>query len=383
MDILKLNKISNLVNDVFDEKYNLVDESENPTAVLVRSFDMKTNYTLPDSVLAVGRAGAGTNNIPLDDYAKKGVVVFNTPGANSNAVKELVICGLLLASRDILGGASFVKSTDATDDIAKVCEKNKSKFAGNEIYGKTLGVIGLGAIGRKVADAATSLGMKVIGYDPFLNDNIKQMLPASMETVDSLNNLYPKCDFITLHIPYNAQTKDTINEESIAKMKDGVKILNFARGELVNNTALLNNLGTKVCKYVTDFANAEIVNKQNIIVLPHLGASTLEAEDNCALMAANELKDYIENGNIKNSVNFPNIELKRNGKSRITVSFINENDIEDSIIKFINENIKVVASTSLIRGNYGYIIFDTNDDTAKIESILSNAKNITKVRVLH
>ncbi len=382
MEILKLNKISNLVNDVFDKKYTLVDESTNPVAVLVRSFDMKTNYTLPDSVVAVGRAGAGVNNIPLDDYAKKGVVVFNTPGANANAVKELVIAGLLLASRDIVGGINFVKETGACEDIAKVCEKNKSKFAGNEIYGKTIGIIGLGAIGRKVAEACTNLGMNVLGYDPFLNDNIISLLPQSVKTVDSLDKLYAESDFITLHIPYNDKTKNTINEQAISKMKTGVKILNFARGELVDNTALLNNLGSKVAKYVTDFANQQIINKDNIIVLPHLGASTEEAEDNCALMASNQLKDYIELGNIKNSVNFPCINLDKNSKNRITISFIANENTQNEIYKLITENISVSGSSTAIRGEYGYSIFDTNDDLDTLKTELSKLSNVTKVRIL-
>ena len=382
MDILKLNKISNLVNDVFDEKYTLTDESTNPTAILVRSFDMKTNYTLPESVVAIGRAGAGVNNIPIDDYAKKGVAVFNTPGANANAVKELVIAGLLLASRDIVGGINFVKETGAVEDIAKVCEKNKSKFAGNEIYSKTIGIVGLGAIGRKVAEACINLGMKVIGYDPFLNDTIKSLLPQSVKTVDSLDKLYAKSDFITLHIPYNDKTKNTINEQAISKMKSGVKILNFARGELVDNTALLNNIGSKISKYVTDFANPQITNKNNIIVLPHLGASTNEAEDNCALMASNELKDFIEFGNIKNSVNYPNIKLDKNGKNRLTVSFIAKEDVQNNIFKLVTENINVTGSSTAIRGEYGYSIFDTNDDLTALQNALLKVDNITKVRVI-
>lgn len=381
MEILKLNKISNLVNDILDG-YTLVDEATNPVAVLVRSFDMNNNYELPSSVLAVGRAGAGVNNIPCIDYANKGVVVFNTPGANANAVKELVVCGLLLASRDIIGGANYATTLVGNTEASKLVEKNKSKFGGNEILGKTIGIIGLGAIGRKVAEACVALGMKVVGYDPFLNDTIKGMLPSEAVTVDNLDDLYKEADFITLHIPYNATTKGIISADAIAKMKDGVKILNFARGELVDNASLFPALDSKkVAKYVTDFANAEVVGKENIIALPHLGASTAEAEDNCAIMASNELKDYIELGNIKNSVNFPNVSLDKNANTRLTVCYKNSDDVLCDITKVLaDNNVNIVANTSAVRGEIGYAIFDTNDDVTAVLSKLTTVANVIKVR---
>lgn len=383
MEILKLNKISDLVNEIFDEKYSLVDEAKSPTAVLVRSFDMKNGYELPSSVLAVGRAGAGVNNIPCDEYAKKGVVVFNTPGANANAVKELVVCALLLASRDVVGGYAYAQSLKGESEASKLVEKNKSKFGGNEILGKTIGIIGLGAIGRKVAEACVSLGMKVVGYDPYLNEQVKKMLPNGVETVDNVSDLYPVADFITLHIPYGANTKGFIGKDAFARMKNGVKLLNFARGELVDNTALFDAIEEKkVAKYVTDFVTADLIDKKEIITLPHLGASTIEAEDNCAIMASNQLKDYIENGNIKNSVNFPNLSLDKNGKNRITVGFIAVDSKLNEITCKVNDLVKVNSTTSSVKGEIGYAIFDTDDDATAVIDRLANVENVTKVRLI-
>ncbi len=383
MEILKLNKISDLVNDIFDEKYTLCDEATAPTGILLRSFDMKNGYELPSSVIAVGRAGAGVNNIPCEEYAKKGVVVFNTPGANANAVKELVVAGLLLASRDIIGGYEYAQSLKGESEAGKLVEKNKSKFGGNEIFAKTLGVIGLGAIGRKVAEVGASLGMKVIGYDPYLTEQVKNMLPIGVETVEKVEDLYPTCDFITLHIPYGASTKGFIGAAALSQMKDGVKLLNFARGELVDNAALFEALDSKkVNKYVTDFVSSDLIGRKEIITLPHLGASTEEAEDNCAIMASNELIDYIENGNIKNSVNFPNLSTHRNGKNRITVGFIATDDTLNKITALVSEKVKVSATSSSIRGEIGYAIFDTDDDATSLASSLAALENVTKVRLI-
>lgn len=384
MEILKLNKISNAVNDIFDEKYTLVDESVSPAAILVRSYDMNTKYDLPSSVLAVGRAGAGVNNIPCQEYAEKGVVVFNSPGANANAVKELIICSLLISARDIIGGANWSQSLINNPDAPKLVEKNKSKFGGTEIFNKTIGIIGLGAIGRKVAEACTDLGMKVVGYDPYLNETIQNMLPATVTAVDELSKLFALSDYITLHVPYNANTKGIVNAEAFDQMKNGVVLLNFARGELVDNEALFKAIeNKKVAKYVTDFVNTEVLGKENVIALPHLGASTVEAEDNCAIMASNEIKDYIELGNIGNSVNFPNVALAKNAKNRLTVCFKSvENELSDITKLLADNNIGIVATASATKGEIGYLIFDSNDDLSVVKDELSALKNVLRVRLI-
>lgn len=316
MDVLKLNSISKAASSAL-EGYNLTDQSANPVGILVRSFNM-TEYAAPSSLLAVARAGAGVNNIPHAEYAKKGICVFNTPGANANAVKEMIICEMIMAARNFIESAEWARSLTG-DDVAKQVEKGKAQFAGSEIAGKTLCIIGLGAIGRKVACAANALGMEVVGYDPYLNDSIKQEIPF-VTVFDKPEEAYSSADFITLHIPMTAETKGLISSDSISKMKTGVIILNAARGELAVIADVKEGVKSgKVRKYVCDFPTTECVGDNGIIALPHLGASTQEAEDNCALMAANELKDYIENGNILNSVNMPNIKAAKSGRHRASV----------------------------------------------------------------
>ena len=306
-NIKTLNKISNIDMDRFNENYKWGDDIENPDAIMLRSFNMH-DMEIPKSVKAIARAGAGVNNIPLDKCSEQGIVVFNTPGANANAVKELVIAGILLSSRKIVEGINWAGTlTEEGDNIGKVVEKGKSQFVGPEIKGKKLGVIGLGAIGVLVCNSAYALGMDVIGYDPYISVDAAWSLSRAVHKAASLKEIFEQCDYITIHVPLNDDTKNTINAQTIAEMKDGVRILNFARGGLVNSADILAALESgKVAKYVTDFPDADMINKENIIAIPHLGASTPESEDNCAVMAADEIKDYLENGNIVNSVNFPN-----------------------------------------------------------------------------
>lgn len=304
-----LNPISQIGLESLTENYTLTDHVEEAEGILVRSAVMH-DMELPDSLLAVARAGAGTNNIPLEKCAEKGIVVFNTPGANANGVKELVIAGMLLASRDVVGGIEWVKNSAADENIAKAAEKEKKKFAGTEIEGKKLGVIGLGAVGAKVANAAVSLGMEVYGYDPYLSVAAAWSLSSQVKHVTNEEDIYTQCDFITIHVPLLDATKNTIDAEAVSKMKDGVVILNFARDLLVDEKAVLEGIASgKVSRYVSDFPNPVTAGQPGCIVIPHLGASTEEAEDNCAKMAVQELMDYLENGNIKNSVNYPSCDM--------------------------------------------------------------------------
>ncbi|HBI59997.1 MAG TPA: 3-phosphoglycerate dehydrogenase, partial [Lachnospiraceae bacterium] len=300
-----LNPIAQVGLDVFDEEYNKVEEVNDAEAILVRSASMH-EMELSDKLVAVARAGAGVNNIPLDKCAEKGIVVFNTPGANANGVKEMVICGMLLAARDVDGGINWVKENASDENISKTMEKAKKNFAGTEIKGKKLGVIGLGAIGVLVANIANRLGMDVYGVDPYLSVKNALNINRDVTVLKSYDELYEMCDYITIHVPYLEDTKGMINEETLSKMKDGVIILNYARDLLVDDEAMKAALESgKVAKYVTDFPNPAVVKMPNVIATPHLGASTEESEDNCAVMAANQLREYLENGNIINSVNYP------------------------------------------------------------------------------
>ena len=319
-NILTLNKIAACGTDIFDRAaYAVGDSIENPTAIMVRSAKMH-EMEFGSELLAIARAGAGVNNIPVDRCAQEGIVVFNTPGANSNAVKELAICALLLSSRKITEAAAWAASLKGTPDAPKTVEGGKAKYAGPEIMGKTLGVIGLGAIGGKIANAAISLGMDVIGYDPYLSVNAALNLKPQVKVVADINDIYKNSDYITLHVPYTPEGKNMIDEAQIAAMKDGVRIINLARGELVNSEAVVKAIADgKVAKYVTDFADDVVLGVDGVIVLPHLGASTPESEDNCAVMAAHELIDYIEKGPIKNSVNFPTAELAKTGDHLVCV----------------------------------------------------------------
>ncbi len=349
-DIQKLNKISPVINAVFDEKYNLTENADNPDGILVRSANM-ADYEVKDRLLAIARAGAGVNNIPVAEMAKKGVVVFNTPGANANAVKELVILAMLLASRDVIGGNKWVNGL--TENVAKTTEKGKSAFAGHEIFGKTLGVVGLGAIGKLVAKSAYALGMNVIGYDPFLTEKVKKELP--FVKCGSFEETVKNADIITLHVPLTDETKNMINAKVIDSMKDGAIIINMARGALVNASDVKSALKCgKISKYVVDFPDEETINVENIIAIPHLGASTEEAEDNCAVMAGKQLVDYIENGNIVNSVNYPRLTKDRTGTVRTCVLF---NACDKDKIDGIKGD-KAVA----VKGEYGYAIIDSDEE---------------------
>ncbi len=375
--VLKLNSISPKVNDVLDKNYEITSECDNPDLILVRSAQM-ADYALPESVVAIGRAGAGVNNIPHAEYAKRGVVVFNSPGANANAVKELVITALLLSCRKIIEGIKWVNSqNNAEGGVAKIVEKGKAQFVGGEISGKTLGVVGLGAIGRKVAVAANALGMNIVGYDPFFNKDTD--LGIEFEVVDNLDKIYEKSDFITLHLPYNADTKGMIDKTAISKMKDGVVIVNCARGELVQNADIIAAVKDgKVHKYFTDFPSEPLLNVDGIIACPHLGASTPEAEDNCAVMVATELKDYFENGNIKNSVNYPAVFAARKNH-RITVLAEDNPAVLSLIADFADKNDGKVTCSGKNGNLYAIIDSDkafSSDSVAK----LAAAREVYRVR---
>lgn len=375
--VLKLNSISPKVNDVLDKNYEISSECDNPELILVRSAQM-ADFNLPESVVAIGRAGAGVNNIPHAEYAKCGVVVFNSPGANANAVKELVITALLLSCRKIIEGIKWVNSqNDAEGGVAKIVEKGKSQFVGGEISGKTLGVVGLGAIGRKVAVAANALGMNIVGYDPFFNKDTD--LGIELEVVDTLDKIYEKSDFITLHLPYNADTKGMIDKTAISKMKDGVVIVNCARGELVQNDDIIAAVKDgKVHKYFTDFPSEPLLNVDGIIACPHLGASTPEAEDNCAVMVATELKDYFENGNIKNSVNYPAVFAARKNH-RITVLAEDNPAVSSLIADFADKNDGKVTCSGK-NGNLYAIIDSDNEFSSDSVAKLAAAREVYRVR---
>ena len=380
-----LNPISNAGMSRFDDTYCIADSIENADAVLLRSASMH-EMTLPDSLLAIGRAGAGVNNIPLDSCAKKGIVVFNTPGANANGVKELVIAGLMLASRDIAGGCHWVRENKDDPNIAKTAEKAKKAFAGNEIKGKKLGVIGLGAIGVLVANAASELGMEVFGCDPYLSIQNAVRLSHHITIVKDNDEIYNQCDYITIHVPALDSTKGMLNKRAFDQMKDGVKILNFARDILVNDADMADALASgKVSRYVTDFPNPAVVNMPGALVLPHLGASTEESEDNCAVMAVKELKDFIENGNIINSVNYPKCDLGVCDKvARITICHKNiPNMIGQLSSAVAAEGMNISDMVDKSRGDYAYTIMDldskaTDNLVEKIEKI----EGVIKVRIV-
>lgn len=380
-NILKLNEISPLINNILTDNYNQTNECENPDGIILRSFKMH-DYPIPSSLLAVARAGAGVNNIPLDKMTDAGVVVFNTPGANANAVKELVITDMLIANRKIAEAIDWTNKLDPQSDVAALVEKGKKAFIGPEIFAKTLGVIGLGAIGRMVANACIELGMSVIGYDPYLSDEAAKALNSNVKITADLNEVFKNSDYITVHVPLTDTTKYMINKDSIAIMKDNVRIINCARGELVNNVDIIAACEDgKVEKYVTDFPCGELLNKKNIIAVPHLGASTPEAEDNCAVMAANELKDYLENGNIINSVNFPRLSVAKSNNDRLTIAYKNNDNMVSEITKQLADNIANIATAN--RGNVGYIIVDLKKSVAeKTLNEIQKLAGVLKIRVI-
>ena len=380
-----LNPIAACGMKLLPDTYEITDNYADADAVLVRSASMH-DLELSDKLLCVARAGAGVNNIPLDKCAEKGVVVFNTPGANANGVKELVVAGLLLASRDLMGGYNWVKDNASDENLAKAVEKQKKQYAGNEIAGKKLGVIGLGAIGAKVANIAVRLGMEVYGYDPFISVDGAWRLSSEVKHVKTREEIYKECDFITVHTPLLDDTREMINKDTIAMMKDGVVILNFARDLLVCDDDMIAALESgKVKRYVTDFPNAKIAKAKNVIATPHLGASTEESEDNCAVMAVKELKDFIENGNIINSVNYPKCDLGVCDKvARITICHKNiPNMIGQLSSAVAAEGMNISDMVDKSRGDYAYTIMDldskaTDNLVGKIEKI----EGVIKVRIV-
>lgn len=382
MKMFCLNNISKVALATLKQNDTIVTGIEEADTIIVRSAEMK-DIKCPESVVAIARAGAGVNNIPYDDYAKEGIVVFNTPGANANAVKELVLGALFLSSRDVLGGANFVSANKENPNIAALCEKEKKNFAGTEVLGKKLAVIGLGAIGVLVANASIDLGLKVIGYDPYLSTNNALHLNSNVTYVNSLEDAIADADFVTIHIPASPKTKGLLSREVLSKMKENAVLLNFSRDALVDEEALSELLEDgKIRKYVTDFANPTSVNMKNTICLPHLGASTKEAEDNCAFMAIKQLKDYVENGNITNSVNFPtaNAGVKK-GEQRICILHKNVPGMLHSftnVITSLSANINTLVNQS--RNDYAYTILDV--DKAIETAPFASVDGVIRVRVL-
>lgn len=380
-----LNPISQIGLEKFTDNYVKTDAVEEAEGILVRSAAMH-DMDLPDSLLAVARAGAGVNNIPLDKCAEKGIVVFNTPGANANGVKELVLAGMLLASRDVVGGINWVESAKDDENIAKTAEKEKKRFVGTELEGKKLGIIGLGAIGVKVANAAVHLGMEVYGYDPYLSVDAAWNLSRSVKHVLTVDEIYAECDYITIHVPLLDSTKGMINKDAIEKMKDGVILLNFARDLLANEADVLEALESgKVRKYVTDFPNPTTAGQKGCIVIPHLGASTEESEDNCAMMAVKEMMNYLENGNIKNSVNYPNCDMGVCTKAgRIAIFHKNIANMLTQFTGCFGEcGINISDMMNKSRGEVAYTMLDVESPvTGEIVNKLSEIDGVFKVRVV-
>ena len=380
-----LNAIANVGTDIFDENYKLTDNIEEADAIMVRSAAMG-DMEFSENLLAIARAGAGVNNIPLERCADAGIVVFNTPGANANGVKELVICGMLLAARDVVGGIEWTRSIKDSDTIAKDVEKGKKNFAGGEIKGKKLGVIGLGAIGAEVANAAASLGLEVLGYDPFISVNAAWRLSRKIKHITDINEIFRECDYITLHVPLTDDNKGMIGKNSIPQMKDGVVILNFARDLLVDDDEMEKALESgKVARYVTDFPNTKSARMEKAIVIPHLGASTQESEDNCAVMAANELVDYLENGNIKNSVNFPSCDMGVcQVEGRVALLHQNiPNMIGQITSAFAKNGYNISDLTNKSKGSKAYTLIDVeNKASESLINELNAIEGILKVRII-
>lgn len=373
-----LNPIAKIGLDVLTDQYEAVESLADANVALVRSAAMH-DLDLPDSLAAVARAGAGVNNIPLQKCADQGIVVFNTPGANANGVKELAMAGLLLASRNIVGGCGWVQDNADDENLSKSVEKGKKAFAGSEIMGKKLGVIGLGAIGVLVANAANALGMEVYGYDPFLSTKAAWSVDSNVTFVPDVEELYGLCDYLTIHVPLLDSTKGMINKDSIAMMKDGVKFLNFSRDTLVNDNDMLEALESgKVGCYVTDFPNPTIVKGKNVIAIPHLGASTAESEDNCAIMAAKEIRDYVENGNIVNSVNYPAVSLGAKGGSRVAVLYKSADSLQSAVEGVLGGSIVKIADAK--RGEYGYCLAEISGEAD--EAALKALEGVLKVRTI-
>ena len=384
-NILTLNNIASVGTDNFDRtKYTVSTEAENPDGIMVRSANM-LDYEFGSNLVAIARAGAGVNNIPVDRCSEMGICVFNTPGANANAVKEMVVAGLLLTSRKIAAAIDWAKTLKGQgDEVSKLVEKGKSQFAGPEIMGKTLGIIGLGAIGVKVANTALALGMKVIGYDPFLSVTAALGLNPGVKVVKSQAEVFAESDYFTLHLPYNKDTKDTVCADTIAKMKRGVRILNFARGELVNTPDIIAALSAgDVAAYITDFPNDELIGVEGVTAIPHLGASTPESEDNCAVMAAKELVDYIEYGKITNSVNLPNCELNKTADQLVCIIHKNVPAIITQVTGVISNaggNIESIVNKS--KKDWAYTMVDVTGDVDSAKADILAIEGVTGVRIL-
>ena len=380
-----LHAIASVGTDIFDENYELTDNINEADAIMVRSAAMG-DMEFSKNLLAIARAGAGVNNIPLDKCADAGIVVFNTPGANANGVKELVICGMLLAARDVVGGIEWTRSIKDSDTISKDVEKGKKNFAGGEIKGKKLGVIGLGAIGAEVANAAASLGLEVLGYDPYISVNSAWRLSRKIKHITDINEIFKDCDYITLHVPLTNDNKGMIGKDSIAEMKDGVVILNFARDLLVDDDEMEKALESgKVARYVTDFPNTKSAKMEKAIVIPHLGASTQESEDNCAVMAANELVDYLENGNIKNSVNFPSCDMGVcQAEGRVAILHKNiPNMIGQITSAFAKNGYNISDLTNKSKASRAYTLIDIESKASeKLVDELNAIDGVLKVRVI-
>ena len=384
-NIKTLNKISAVGLSKFDPaKYTYGDYVENPDAVMVRSASMH-EMQMPESLLAIARAGAGVNNIPVADCTQQGIAVFNTPGANANAVKELVLCGLLLSSRKIVKAIEWCKTIKNDENVSKSVEKGKSAFAGPEIKGKTLAVIGLGAIGRLVANAAVDLGMEVVGYDPFLSEASAESLKKEVKINNDLDEIFPVADYITVHVPLTPETKEMICTANIDKMKNTVRILNFARGDLANSADIVSALDNgRMAAYVTDFPSVELIGKDGVIALPHLGASTPESEENCASMGAAELIDFLENGNIRNSVNLPAVSAERCGVARITVIHKNQPNMIATITDTISrDGVNIANFEDKNRGEIAYSIIDTDTEvSAGVVEDIKKIDGVVRVRVI-
>ena len=376
-----MNKISKVGTDLFGQQYQIGEDIENEDGILVRSASLH-DYQSPSTLLAIARAGAGVNNIPIDQCSEQGIVVFNTPGANANAVKELVLCALFLSSRQIVEGIDWVKTLKGQEGVGKLVEKGKSQFVGPEIDGKKLGIIGLGAIGVHVANAAIKLGMEVYGYDPYISVDAAWGMSKWVKNAQNMDTIFSECDYITLHAPSTPETKAMINQESIAKMKDGVRIINFARADLVDSQAVLEGIQKgKIKKYITDFATEDIIDQKDVIVMPHLGASTPESEDNCAIMAVKEMQDYLENGNITHSVNLPSVHEPRTTKYRICLIHKNvPNMLAQFATLFANKHINIENMVNKAKGEYAYTMIDTQDVVDCEE--LKNLDHVIQVRVI-
>lgn len=379
-----MNKISDVGLERFDENYEYSEDLTNEDAILLRSASLH-EYDFSKNVKAIARAGAGVNNIPVDKCAEKGIVVFNTPGANANAVKELVLCALFMSSRKIVESIEWVNTLGDDENIAKTAEKGKSNFVGPEIEGKRLGVIGLGAIGVSVANAAVKLDMKVFGYDPYMSVNSAWALSKHVRQATDIDEIFKTCDYITIHVPSTKDTKGMVNKEKLDMVKPGTRLLNFARGDLVVTDDIIEAVASgKLGKYITDFADQKLIGKDNIIVLPHLGASTPESEDNCAKMAVKELRDFLENGNITNSVNFPRCVQARESKVRLCITNKNVPNILARISKlFADHNLNIENMVNRSKGDYSYTLIDTNSDVRQdIIERIESSDGIINVRVI-